>query len=956
MPDLLLGRDNLLTSILNRLTAGHDVALSSQGIPGVGATALAVAIAHHPTIAAHFPDGVLWASCAATSDGDSSGVSTQDAGACLSLWASALGLDLASCRDVAATAGLLRAWLHDRRMLLVIDSPGFDDATWLHCGGPACAHLAVTHDDARTGDLAKPSDLFDVPPLADDIALELMRILAPQAAHDEPQLLEQVTRLAGGIPLALHLLGAYLAAPEPSAVENLITTPRSAVSGQAIELTSVQRRLLLARQRLGMGDQPYGQSSATLQRTIALCVAALPGAALHAFRCMGAFATAPYTFNSAAVQAVSQCDEQLVERLVSRHLLEVWAWDPSSVAGHAPLHPRTRAEWHVNRLTSLDARLMIRASVAGTARVRGDTQAVDRHREHYRALARACREQGMNVEAEYGQIRHACATLPDGPAVLEFAWAMQHYQARHNLWLEQQAWIKRTLLPAAQVSTALPAGSAITYPSALEMIGSACDALGQPHQAIAFYQRALNQYELNPDSGDPVGIGRTLHQLALVYEHLGQHEQAIALLHNALPALTKGTAPDRSSAASIYTTLGTIYNDAGHYAQAVDTLQHALSIYDDPASAHNGDTASLVNTLDQMGKACSRLGRYSQARSYLHRALENRERALPTDQAGLASALCELGMCYTALRQYDLALVSLQRARGVQEKLATASPAQGSSGMGRVLNALGELYQSTGKLDQALSNFQHALPMCEDANDREGIAQSCMGIGLVMSGRARRDEAMSLLQRALSIEEAAEPAGAGWLDLLAHSPEERTPPVQQASVQQAPAQPTPVPSTHLATVLNHVGALYLDRNDPSRALAYLQRALYLRENGEPGDQTSLAQTLNNLGAAYTKLNQPEQAAQCLDRTLGIYAQLGDGAGEAAARCNLALLNLLLGKYDQAVTSMARAVELDKEISSPDLPSHEALLARIVTERATRPHLRSTEAKSSILERLRKGKA
>ena len=60
LPPHLVGRAELLNALTERLAEGEDLAL--VGLPGVGKTALAVALAHHPGVLARFPDGVLWAS------------------------------------------------------------------------------------------------------------------------------------------------------------------------------------------------------------------------------------------------------------------------------------------------------------------------------------------------------------------------------------------------------------------------------------------------------------------------------------------------------------------------------------------------------------------------------------------------------------------------------------------------------------------------------------------------------------------------------------------------------------------------------------------------------------------------------------------------------------------------------------------------------------------------------
>jgi tetratricopeptide (TPR) repeat protein len=921
-PDYFLGRDDLLHTVIDCLAEGHDIALWTGGLPGIGATALAATIAHHPKLHTLFPDGVLWASC-----GDE-----QEALSGLSAWANVLGVDLSKCSDAATKSLVLHNTIADRRILLVIDSPGFDEAVLLRCGGAHCAHLLTTRDETLARDFATPENLVTVPPLSGDVALELLRALAPQVAVDEPELLAQVAHLTAGIPLVIHLLGAFLAAPEPCAVENLIVAPRFSATGPAIEFGSSRRRLMLAMQRLGEGEA----TSATVQRAVALSVAALPNAALHAFRCLGAFAAAPHTFNSAAVQSVCQCDAQTVALLVRRHLLEVSSAYPAALVGHSPMRRRTRVTHSAETEMDDQARLTIRSLIGGISQIRSDAQAPERHRDYYLAQARECRDHGVDVDAEYGQIRHASAALPDSPAVLEFAWAMQYYHARRNMGHEQAAWMQRAQGQTAAApgpgvlaqGQALPAGP-LPLANLLEQIGAAYRAQNQPQQAINYYRRALNLRELLPDPSDQFALGHTLHQLGLSYYQSGQPQQAISILQSALPALDGKEAHDLPGMAQVLTELGTFSNETGQHVQAVNYLQRSLAIYDDPASAQGLSTAGLVNTLGQLGKSCMKLGRYSQARTHLQRALENRQRAIPGDVAGMADVSCDLGECCTLLGQHDDALAHLQRAQALHEQTGA------KHGAARATGALGALYQVLNRPDQALAAYQRSLPLSEEVGDQALLAQACTGIGMALSSKGRRDEALSYLQRAQSL---LEPAAEG----------------KETALATAMGDGVPSQDARLAGVLNHMGSIYLDRNEPARALDYLKRALQLREKAVPGDQSAVAQTLNNLGAAYSKLNQPEQALECLNRTLTIHAELGDSAGESAARCNMAMLCLLQGQPDQAVSNMKRAVELDREINSPDLAGHQALLRRFEAEYIPPPApARQPESKPSFLGRLRK---
>lgn len=110
-PAHFLGRDDLLADLAARLTGGQTMALSAEGLPGVGKTALAVALAHDSRVLAHFSDGVLWA-----------GLGKQaDVPGALASWAEALGGDVSQVTAVPARSQAVKNPIGQRRLLLVID-------------------------------------------------------------------------------------------------------------------------------------------------------------------------------------------------------------------------------------------------------------------------------------------------------------------------------------------------------------------------------------------------------------------------------------------------------------------------------------------------------------------------------------------------------------------------------------------------------------------------------------------------------------------------------------------------------------------------------------------------------------------------------------------------------------------------------------------------------------------
>ncbi|MEZ4641775.1 MAG: NB-ARC domain-containing protein [Chloroflexota bacterium] len=195
MPPNFLGRDELIASLIDRLTNGDNLALSAEGQPGVGKTALAVALAHHHEVLAHFQDGILWAGLGKQADVFS--VQAE--------WADALGQDITHLADVAERERVLQRAIGQRRMLLVLDDAWeLAAAKALRCGGPHCCHLLTTRDKGLARAFAGATRTAYVPTLDDDPAFALLQKLAPEACQADPQTARQLAQAVDGSPLALN--------------------------------------------------------------------------------------------------------------------------------------------------------------------------------------------------------------------------------------------------------------------------------------------------------------------------------------------------------------------------------------------------------------------------------------------------------------------------------------------------------------------------------------------------------------------------------------------------------------------------------------------------------------------------------------------------------------------------------------------------------------------------------
>jgi tetratricopeptide (TPR) repeat protein/transcriptional regulator with XRE-family HTH domain len=775
----LLGRDSLLQQVKHQLLAGKSLALTAlQGLPGIGKTALAVAIATDTQVQAHFSDGILWA-----------GLGPQaDVLGLLTRWGSLLGLrasDIDSSSNWSSWAQAMRASIGQRRMLLVIDDAWEAEAALaLQVGGPHCAHLLTTRSPQVAFAFAQETTIA-VPELVEIDGLSLLARFVPQVVAQERDAARKLVRMVGGLPLALNLLGKYLA--------------KQAFTGQPrrvrTALASLQEREHRLRVSLPtpLSERPVGlavQSSLSLQATITLSIEQLSQEEQTALSALALFPAKPNSFSEEAALSVSGKSVETLDALWDAGLLE------SSGPGRYTLH-QTIADYaheqgieqaaharllawtaELVKIHSHDYALLEQELVnIEAALVDSQTNTESKSEHHQRLMIQIIldlvdflRSSGHYIQAE-SWLQHGlqtAETLKDQVVVMrilahlcevgfirgEYERAEQYGQQGLRLTQQLEQPKIEGKLQARLSSLAVARGDfklATTYSERRlqiarasgdqQQIGRQLIAIGQ----LAWREGNLTQLKIQMREGhaliqhstDQELICDMLSFLGTMYMLQSEYEQAKACCEQALPlARQLGFRPARTV---LLNTLGGIALKRGQWEQARSCFQEALEL-----ARQMGLYLHVPTFLSNLGDVALKQGDYQQAEHYFREGLTLIRRV--GNMEHLVYILDALGQVV------DLQGDELQASLYLQEGLDLARQSKASWLICIILNSWGELYLRHQQLAKAATAFEQSLDSYQSSTpDPEVLAQIRYGQGRVAAKQGAWQEAVQHGQEALRL-------------------------------------------------------------------------------------------------------------------------------------------------------------------------------------------------------------
>ncbi|WP_392840216.1 ATP-binding protein [Streptomyces sp. LN500] len=679
-----------------------------DGMPGVGKTALVTRAAH--LLADRFPDGQMFIRLHAHTPGQRP---AEPADVLAGLLAGIGGGAQQIPVDLDSRAALWRGHLAGRRMLLVLDDAV--DHAQVEPLLPAigdCLVLVTSRRRLVAMESATPLSLEILPARQ---AAELFRRLTHRTSDDsaaDADVIEEVVRLCGCLPLAISLLAGRLA-----------HHPTWSIAQLAADFTAARDRL----GELHAGDR-------TVAAAFELSYHDLPPDRQRLFRRIGLHPGPDIDARAAA--ALDDIPPDLARReleaLYTDHLIDEQA--PGRYRPHDLVRAYAR---------TLAARDPVEERGRATARLlnhyQHSAEAADRHLSLSSSPASASalvdgmssRDQALTwMHAERANLfacaDHASATA-DHSRVVRLAAAMTAFLHQEGPWQEAAA------LQSRAVTAARLSGDRHGQATALTALGHVRLLTNDYAAAVELEERALTLYR---ELGDRHGEARALTELGRVLRLINDYPTAYALQRQALSLQQR--LGDRQGEAEALTELGFIRYRTNDYTEAAELQERALTLYWDL-----GDRHGEAGALSRLGFVRFRTGDYPAAAE-----LQDRARIIYRDlgaRQGEANVLTELGHIEIATGSHSRAVAPLDRAMALYRDLGDRH------GEADVLTELGRAAAAGGDNPAAAAVLEQALDLLSQLGDRLHEAYVLASLGRVRTATGHYPEAAELLRRSLAL-------------------------------------------------------------------------------------------------------------------------------------------------------------------------------------------------------------
>ncbi|GCE25581.1 hypothetical protein KDA_10650 [Dictyobacter alpinus] len=614
----LVGREKDMVLIKQRLQGSGNSSLTAlNGLPGVGKTALSVALAHDSEVREFFKDGILWA-----------GLGPQpNLPGIFSRWGNLLGISFAEMTRMSSDedrAKAIRNAIGERTMLIVIDDAWkLEEALAFRVGGVHCAHLFTTRFPHIAAHMAQDSAIM-IKELGESESIRLLNQLAPQVIYREQQKVHDLVHAVGGLPLALTLIGSYLR--------------KQAYSGPARRITSALDRLSKAENRLKLKEPHIPAEShpslpdaqaLSMQSIIAVTDQLLDEETRRTFYALCVFPPKPNTFSEEAAMAVVACSTDELDALSDAGMLES---NGERYQLHQVISDYALLQIPEDQLSAIQERLVDYIA-----------DYIEEHKKDYDQLE----EESDTIEAAL----EIANEIGKGPEFVRSVCAFAPFLLLRGLYRQAEHYLEQAYEAAVEQNDQSRQAQALLY------LGETAQKRGESQKAETYLVKGL---EIARDIKDDEQICAFLSNLGDIRRKKGDFEQAEEYLTEGLTLAQQIGDIERMS--NLLKSWGPVVTGQGNYQKAIDYLKEGLTL---ARQIDSPEQACII--LSNLGVLSGMMGEYIQSELYLQEGLTIAQQI--GHRAQNCILLLNLGAVYAGRKDYQQAKASFEEALRISRQM-----------------------------------------------------------------------------------------------------------------------------------------------------------------------------------------------------------------------------------------------------------------------------------------------
>jgi len=569
-------------------------------------------------------------------------------------------------------------------------------------------------------DLGSSVQKLPLPVLSEGAALELLKSLVGTRINEQEENAKTLCQQLGYLPLALELVGRYLARP----------------GKQNLSVAELQQRL----QEKGLDEPALTEPEAgmTATRGVKLAFAlswddALSPKAQALAACLSVFAAAPLEWRWVE-DCFTEADAETVEELRDDELLglHLLQWVAPNVY---QLHRLIR-EFFAEKLTQQPNR-----------------------NEWKQRFCRIIVQEAKRIP-QTPTLRIIAQFTPVIPHLKQAATALIDWMSNDNLihsvtriaWFYQgqvdyttaESWYTYCLKVAkARLGNDHPATA-----SSLSNLALLYGSQGRINKAEPLLMRSLSIYETQLGA-DHLNTALGLNNLAFLHDLKGRYNEAESLLMQSLRIRESQLGADHSLTAASLNNLAFVYGLQGRYSEAERFYVRSLNINKTQLGA---DHPNMAQSLSNLALVYRSQERYGEAESLLVQSLRIRETQLGADHPDTAQSLNNLALVYRSQGRYDEAEPLYVRSLHIYAQLGADHPDTAQS-----LNNLAALYSWQGRYRKAEPLYLRSLEIDQSqlGNNHPKVAMSLNNLAGLYFFQKHYSKAETMMARSLSILEKA---------------------------------------------------------------------------------------------------------------------------------------------------------------------------------------------------------